>query len=210
MHPDLLTEAFANRLGADASTNRTIYNTSKKPMVEVTNVFALPPGVTAFDSEITDIRPGSKSLTLANKSTDGMLVVRATFDDLASDKDNFLRITPAAIRLVIGGVNYHPVGTMANSTTIALNRLDDQIPVAMAGSFRSAEFVFDVPKSVTAPLMAGGKLKNGAAFIEYKLFGRVDLSGKPVAPYTGPSNTIKILRKPLSPLGVAIAKSKAE
>lgn len=201
IHPDLPGEALAARLGADETTAHTLINTSKNNNADIADLFVTSPGVTGLDTEITDLRPDRKPITLSTKSADGALIVRVTFQDIAADKDGLVRVTPAAVRLVVDGVNYHPVGTMATADVIALNRLDDQIPIVMRGKTKAADFAFVLPKTVMTRLITGPKTKADAGFIELKLFGRIDLGGKLVKPYSGPSDIIEILRKPLSPVG---------
>ncbi|MGN6507440.1 MAG: hypothetical protein ACTHM6_17935, partial [Tepidisphaeraceae bacterium] len=40
------------------------------------------------------------------------------------------------------------------------------------------------------------------AFVQAKLYGRVDLSGVPIAAYPGPEEMVGVLHKPMSPLGL--------
>jgi len=217
IHPDLTSEAFANRLGADFSTNRVALNTPKLKMVDVSGVYTTGP-VQAADAEISDIRPDRKALTLPGK-IDSVLVLRVDLQDSVADKDGYARVTPSSVRLVIDGVTYHPAGTMAKSDVIALNRLDDQIPIVMHGKGRGADFAFVLPKAVTSRIIApgkttadAGKTKADAGFFELKLFGRVDLGNRPVATYTGPTEVQQVLYKPVSPLGqlLGLAPKKPE
>jgi uncharacterized membrane protein required for colicin V production len=205
VHPDLPLEAFANRIGPDPSTNRVAINTTKLKAVDISGVYTTGP-VDAADAELTDSRPGKKPITLPGKP-DNVLVLRVDLQDNISDKDGFVRVTPAGVRLVVDGVTYHPAGTMAKAGLISLNRLDDQIPIVMHGKGHGADFAFVLPKSVMSRIIAAGKTKADAGFFELKLFGRVDLGNRPVAAYTGPTEAQQVLSKPLSPAGQMVSPS---
>lgn len=202
IHPDLRTEAFAARLGVEHSGNRVILNNAKTKGVTVAGVYPLPSGVVGLDSEMTDLRPSKTPLTFKLKPGDGLVVLRLQFDDSAVDKDGFVRITPAALRLQVNGTDYYPIGTMDTATQISLNRIDDQIPVPVQGKSRGADFVFELPKTALDQFTKGKAVPGTDAFVQAKLYGRVDLSGVPIAAYPGPEETVSVLHKPMSPLGL--------
>ena len=200
VHPDLRTEAFGNRLGVEHSGNRVILNTSKSKGVQLDGVYTLGPDVTGYDTEITDLRPNKTALTFKQKPGDGLIVLRLTFLDSATDKDGYVRLTPGAVRLHIDGTDYYPVGTMQDATTIGLDRVDDQIDVPMQAKTRGADFVFELPKTTLDQLTKGNMVPQSDAFVEAKLFGRMNLTGTKVDAYAGPGDTISVLRKAFTPL----------
>ncbi|HEX8324131.1 MAG TPA: hypothetical protein VF595_09475 [Tepidisphaeraceae bacterium] len=208
IHPDLPTEAFATRIGAETSGKHVILNTAKQTNVTLTGLYTLPATITALDTEVSDLRPKKLNLTFKPSTGEQLLAVRVTFNDAAADKDAHVRFTPAAARLVIDGETYYPIGTMEGASHIGLNRIDDMIPVQLQSGFNGVDLVYALPKSA-ADALAKPAAEDAVRFVELKLFGRMDLSGKKVEPYPGASKTIKLARKPTSPLGLTLRPAAA-
>ena len=84
------------------------------------------------------------------------------------------------VRLVAGGVDYFPVGTLENQKTLWVNRVDDPLFVDARNHDRGADFVFYVDQE---KVLGGDPKKPTIAdgvFIEVKRLARVDLSGRSV------------------------------
>lgn len=202
VHPDLLTVAFGNRLGADTGGKRTIINTSSNQQVTLDEKGLMildNPTIPAGDMEIKRFRPNEESLTLSKDSNHQRLVVRLRFDDQAADPDGYVRLTPAAAPLILDGQIFYPIGAMTDSG-LALYRLDDQILVSMKQQNRKVDLVYSLPKDLIAKYASTGTFVQGKASVQIKLFGRVDLSGKPMNTPWSPAPDSKIMIKKSSPL----------
>ena len=208
VHPDLQAEGFNSRVGAEHSAKRVALNSKKTQSVTVPGVYTLTGGFTALDTEVPDIRDKKQSLTFKPSASDTLLVVRVAFGDPAADKDGMARLTPAAARLVIGDETFYPIGSMEGSSYLGLNRLDDLLAVTFAGNSRAIDLVYDLPKAAFDKLVAATPGSETPAFIEAKLYGRVDLSGMKPGDYKAAAKTTKIVRKATSPLGLAVHPPK--
>jgi len=201
VHPNLLDQAYANRLGPDHSGWRVFINSPKVPMASLNGVFTVSGNVEAADSEIVALRPNKSVLAFKAGSSDVILVLRATFANTAQDTDGVVRITPAAIRLVVGDKVYHPVGTMFATNKLGLSRLDDQILIPNA--LRAADFAFSIPKSLADTLSkapAKGVASKAVGFVEFKMYSRTIVTAGMAKPYTGPSAEVGVLKKPAAPI----------
>jgi len=197
---NLLDDLFYNRLGVDQSGARVIVNTPTVPRAKVDGIYTLLGKVEFLDASVKDLRPGKQSLSFKPQTGDVLVVLRTTFDDITADKDGFVRITPAAIRLVIGASTFHPIGTIDSASRVGLERFDDQILVRMDGAFRGADFVFAVPKSTADKLTSPAKGRRDTLFAQFKLYGLVDLSTQVAAAYPGVSDAKAVLKKRATPL----------
>ncbi|MBC7782947.1 MAG: hypothetical protein H7144_03835 [Burkholderiales bacterium] len=201
MHPDLGTEAFANRVGADSGVRRVVINGAKDAQVAIpdSGLSIINPFPTLIDSEIRELRPDSKSLTFPKDNSKKLLAIRALFRDTAADTDGYVRIPPAAARLVIEGKTFYPIGTMESTGQVALARLDDFVVIAKDDK-RGADFVYAVDSAILDRVSIGGKFKAGAAFVEFKLLGRIRLDGMTVNNSWSASDKTGVMRKKGSPL----------
>lgn len=202
VHPDLLTVAFGNRLGADTGGKRTVINTPSNLQVVLDekglmtlNKSIIPVG----DMEIKRFRPNEESLTLSKDNSHQWLVVRLKFEDQAADPDGYVRLTPAAAPLILDGQIFYPIGAMTESG-LALYRLDDQILISMKQQNRKVDLVYSLPNDLIAKHASTGTFTRGKAFLQIKLFGRVDLSGKPLNTPWSPAPDARIMIKKSSPL----------
>jgi hypothetical protein len=212
VHPDLLTVAFGNRLGADLGGKRTIINTPTVQQVTLDekglmtlNTSAIPAG----DMEIKRFRPNEESLTLSKDSTHQLLVVRLRFEDQAADPDGYVRLTPAAAPMIVNGQIFYPIGAMTDAA-LALYRLDDQILISMKQQNRKVDLVYSLPNDLIAEHASTGTFAKGRAFLQIKLFGRVDLSGIPLNTPWSPAPDARIMIKKLSPLVSPTGKTNAQ
>lgn len=203
IHPDLVTEAFKNRLGSDHSGKSVVFNTSKQTNMTLDGLFTLTGSPAFLDTEVPDLRQPPQSMTYKLSSGDRLVVARVTFGDPAADKDSNVRVTLSAVRLVIDGQTFHPIGTMEGPSYVAINRIDDLIAVSNT-SGRTADFVFALPKAIADSLAKPASDETTVRFLEAKLFGRVDLAEKKTDVYPANSKGGHILRKPSSPIGQAV------
>ena len=209
VHPDLPTEAFMSRLGAEHSGKHVIFNTTKTTAATLEGIYTLPSVPTFLDTEVAEIRPSAANLTYKLSANDRLVVFRVGFGEPPADKDGVVRLTPAAARLVISGETYHPIGTMEGASFVGLNRVDDVIGVNPAGGNREVDLVYALPKATADALSKPAADDASTRFVEFKLFGRIDLSDKKSAPYPAASKGGKVARKPSSPLGVATKTTPA-
>lgn len=182
IHPAYLDELFGQRLGVDPGANRVVIDGANTSALKVEKVAALSPAARASlpvkDFEMEAIR-GKGRLDLASWPEGDMLIVRVKPDgEQADKKDNLMRFSCAAVRLVAGGKDYRPVGTLASGTLLR-NLPDDPL---FLPSGKAVDLVFIVPseslsadpqKAISAP---GAKVAPGV-FIEFKRMARADLSG---------------------------------
>ncbi|GIW75690.1 MAG: hypothetical protein KatS3mg104_0753 [Phycisphaerae bacterium] len=163
----------------------------------------------AGDMEIKRFRPNEESLTLSKDSTHQLLVVRLRFEDQAADPDGYVRLTPAAAPMIVNGQIFYPIGAMTDAA-LALYRLDDQILISMKQQNRKVDLVYSLPNDLIAEHASTGTFAKGRAFLQIKLFGRVDLSGIPLNTPWSPAPDARIMIKKLSPLVSPTGKTNAQ
>jgi hypothetical protein len=189
VHPAFLDQLFAQRMGIQVGANRVAYNVGEAPQVSVTGVFTVDQLATA-DSELPDIRKGAplKNVPelLKPRPDQILLVLRTIFGRGADDSDHNVRFSAASVRLMAGGKNYHPIGTLDNvQVYLRINRLDDFVLVAAE---RGVDLVFVVDRSDLGVAAAAKRGEGSAAdstigqnvFLEVKRMGVVDLAGKAI------------------------------
>jgi hypothetical protein len=196
VHPDYLEELFLSNVGIQIGAKRTAVNTEKLHDVDVKGVYTAP-SFSQAEGELNVIRSRSLPATLSPKGSDMILVVRVMFDRQASDSDNKVRFSTGSCRLMAGGEDYYPVGTLEAGKMVYANALDDFLA---CDSGKGADLVYVVPK---ADVLANPKdpvekqkIADGV-FVEVKRLGRVDLSGMKVVQGVKPSNDVQVIRKPL-------------
>lgn len=195
VHPHYLEELFLTNVGIQVGAKRTAMNTDKLKDVEVKGVFTLP-SVPQAEGEMSVIRHRNLPATLTPKASEMILVVRTAFDPRATDQDRKFRFSTGSARLMAGGENYYPVGTLENGRFLYANALDDFL---VCDSGKGADLVYVVPKAdVLADSKAPPekqKIADGV-FVEIKRLGRVDLSEKKVTQGVKPSADVQVIRKP--------------
>jgi hypothetical protein len=208
IHPDYPDELFAQRLGVQIGAKRTAFNGKGKAQVTVPDdgvYVVVAPDLTAkgnfLDAELNDLH--AREVVPKKSGNQAQLVLRVMFTKDAADVDGNVRVSPASVRLVAGGENVFPVGTLENGQLYA-NQVDDFLFINVKGADSGADFVFFVnPEDI----VAGGasslgkdakeapKVKEGV-FVEVKRLARIDLSGKTVG-LTPPakSENVQVERK---------------
>ena len=213
VHPDYVDELFAQRLGVQVGAKRTAFNpASGKGQVSVPEdgVFVVTtPDLTAkgnfIDAELNDLH--QREVVPKKQGSDVQLVVRVMFTKDAADSDGNMRISPANVRLVAGGANEFPVGTLENGQLYA-NKVDDFLIVNVKGADAGADFVFFVnpadvieggagavdPKTASKDAKDAPKVADGV-FVEVKRLAKIDLSGKPVGLTIPKPDNVQVERK---------------
>ncbi|MGD0462893.1 MAG: CvpA family protein [Tepidisphaeraceae bacterium] len=222
VHPDLLDELYAQRLGIQTGARHSAVTTEQNHAVDVSGVYTLQPSMSLpqIDGEAHEMR-GDMALadtTVKTEPDQIVLIVRMTLlgKDLADESDNLLRFSAGAVRLVAGQPensapfkDYHPVATLDGKGVAVACRPDDFLFSEMAAGSRTLDFVFVVDRD---HVMSGEESKPPfhlpqGSFVEFKRYSIVDLSGKTVE-YGPPPNRDKtpLLRK----AGVKTALDKTE
>ena len=192
IHPDLLQELMGQRLGIEPGAKRVALNLEAKKLqdVKVAGLFSISPAsVTQADAMIPKYRTAftsqiGKTPKIAGDSI--LLVVRTVFARSAADPDGLVRLSPGAVRLVTPEAeadgtltprDHYPIGTLQDSSTLFLNKLDDPIFVSVReGDDQAADFVFIVKKAG----FIDAKKATPGSFLEVKRLGRVDLANQPI------------------------------
>lgn len=202
IHPNLANEFFGARLGVEPGAMHVAVNGNGKEEMKVEGVFRLAAIPKQIDAEVSQTRGSPVQWPTDTTGTDKtFLIVRATFDDDASDdKDKFLRFSPGGVRLVAKSgdgdawANYTPIGTLEGGVLYA-NKADDFLFLDFSKG-NAIDFVFLLPSSAVFdnPKAELPKVLPGV-FVEVKRLARDDLSGK-IASTTIPPAKIGVLRKP--------------
>ncbi len=204
VHPAYLDELFGQRLGIDLGANRVLVDGANSPALKVEKVVALSPAARASlpvkDFEMDAIRgkdSGKSRLDLAAWPEGDMFIVRVKPDgEQADKKDNLMRFSCAAVRIVAGGKDYRPVGTL--SSGVLLRNLPDDPLFLPSG--KAVDLVFVIPseslnadpqKAISAP---GAKVAPGV-FIEFKRMARADLSDQAPEADLPPGDDVGVMLK---------------
>lgn len=191
VHPAYLDELFGQRLGIEVGANRVLIDSPNSAALKVEKVIA-PSAATgdslkkaAKDFEMPAIR-GKDRMDLTFWPEGDLFIVRVKPDgEQADKKDSLMRFSCAAVRLVAGGKNYLPVGTLSVDRTLLRHLPDDPL---FLPSGKAVDLVFIIPsenlsaetqsaetqKAISVP---GTKVAQGV-FIEFKRMARADLSGR--------------------------------
>lgn len=201
VHPSYLDEMFANRLGIQTGANRVAFNLPTIQQIALDGLYVIPQ-VAQADSEFPQLR-GRMTLDDVRKpgSDQVLLVARVGFTRGADDADHNVRVSPATVRLLTGGANFIPLGTLDSDGVLRVNLPDDFLVLP---ADQRADFVFQIPRLDLGlePAARGkaaevtGSIRNGA-FLEVKRMGQVELSGKTPAPYPGPLESTVIRKRGL-------------
>jgi hypothetical protein len=212
IHPSYPDEMFAQRLGVQVGGKRTAFNGKGKGQVSVPDdgVFIVTQDLTKnqVDAELNDLH--GREVNWKKSGNNVQLVVRVMFGKDAADSDGSVRVSPASVRLVAGGNNVFPVGTLENGVLYS-NKVDDFLFINVKGADAGADFVFFVnpddvldnpgavnPKDAAAAAKDAkdaAKVKDGV-FVEVKRLARVDLSGKTVGATIPKAENVQVERKP--------------
>ena len=180
-HPDLLRELFFDRVGIQTAAKRVAMNIPGRTDITLVGIFA-PDALLQAEGEAAAIRKRTLPPRVSADAKSGkvLLVARLQPNKLATDTDNKFRFSTGAIRLVVGGRDYYPIGTIhfaAGSPVLMASRADDYL----IGNGKAFDVVFDLDRAdVLAGEAPDQKVKKDV-FVEVKRFGRVDLADKAVS-----------------------------
>lgn len=211
VHADFLDELFGQRMGIEPGASHVAINLPDKHLnaMQVIGLYTqLIPTANQKDAEFAKLRSGGALKPIAFDANKMFLIVRVAFDPQAADqKDRVFRFSPGSARLQAylsrtesgspGYVDFYPVGTMQNASTLMLNKPDDYLFVQLSDHPQGVDLVYLVPKrdfEKKAP-----REENGlpGAFIEVKRLARVDISGEEVKNGPASNPDFNPLRKPL-------------
>ena len=204
VHPALLDEMFGQRIGIQPGVNHVIVDSPTRQSVSVLLAYLLPE-VNEADAEIKALRTGVlRSLKPELKSEGGnaILVIRIMCTPNAADTDQLVRFSTGAVRLVVNGTNYTPIGSLDATGTLLLNKPDDALIVSVKDGNAGADMVFYVPSAEV--LQGSAASKKGASglpsftpgsFLEIKREARIDLSDVKFTPPQAPDKTLNVVRK---------------
>lgn len=172
IHPDYATELFGNRLGQPFGGGDVLY-TSAGVDLNVGEVYTSQWVLNnPEDIEATMVR-GDRTMAVSAEGATPV-VIRASLQGMKGTG----ALTMSAVRLVIKGKNYYPIGSYQRGEQLVLTRPDDPLFIE-AG--RSVDFVFLVDSEQLQKVEGSGLVLPAGSLIEVKRAARVDLSGKEVS-----------------------------
>lgn len=192
-YPDFKTAMYGHRLGMQRSARQMALNVAGKKEVNVSAVFRVnmegqgaqfPEGIMQVPGDIEPGREVDQWLRPGPGKT--LLVLRVKFERGAADAGGFVRFSPGTARLVIDGKQYYPVATL-DSATVAVAAKPDDYLFAPSG----VDLIYEVD---TATAVKEAELA-APAFLEFKRYARVDLSGQRLFSVVTKSPTTHVLRK---------------
>ncbi len=203
IHPDYLTELYGQRLGIQVGARHTMLSLANNdPPLSVPGIYTQDK-LTQVDGDIPGghLRNNDVDLTLRADSGSTLLIIRSVFNTtrgVADEGDSVLRISPGAVRLVLGHTtdhgsdfkDYYPIATLDPRGIAVASRIDDFLFADMSGP-RTIDWIFSVDNdhAFADSSKMPYKMVNGA-FLEVKRYGVVDLSGISVD-YGPPANPDK-------------------
>ncbi|MEZ0264932.1 MAG: CvpA family protein, partial [Phycisphaerae bacterium] len=173
IHPDLIQELFAQRIGIEPGAKHTATN-KKTPQVALADLYVVdaaglkgnprtPGGKFAVvPSELKSIREKEHEKPMAPMAPDensAFVIAGITFHVDAADEldgaERLVRVGASGVRLVAKGAdgqwrNHYPIGTLEDGKIWA-NRPDDFLLINAASADAGVRFVFEVDKTV-API----------------------------------------------------------
>ncbi len=204
-HPDYLQELFGQRLSLQTGSKHTALPEKTQVLGEV---YVIPGAVDQVDPERivsgdagvgtrgpkAQPKPPALPDKRVAKPNHMLIVVQTVFHRDDSDKNSHFSFTPAGIRLVAGGSNYFPIGTMEGGTTLFAQQPDDLL---FCSQDKGAELVFELPRSVLEDPKAEQPKLGPDVTLEVKRMARVDLGGKRLVSYAQakPNDSIAVVRK---------------
>ena len=206
VHPDLLGELFAQRLGVQTGAGRVT------PKAGVTQVELFQtPGLKFIDHDYQEIRKldlkgfpvaGGNEIRPQPTGKQMLVIVRVTFTRYASDGDHWVRFSPGSARLVTragsGGegemVNYFPIGTVDAAKTLYLSKPDDFL-LSKDDAAVDLAYLVDKAGFLDAGAKGGSPKVSDGTFFEFKRMARHELSGKTISAAYRPAATVKVERK---------------
>ena len=184
IHPSYLDELFGQRLGTGTDSRRVLYGEGiqVKEVYSSTPLFQRPE-----DFELKAVRSPERTALFTPPDSDTYpLVVRLGFDAKQAGKNQYINLSPAAVRLVLvkhdssGGAaikQYNPIGAIVNGKLVRM-RVDDPLFIE---SGKPVDFAFLISPDNLATSDAGVKTLPKGSFVEAKRSARVSLSDKQIA-----------------------------
>jgi hypothetical protein len=177
IHPDYLREMSGQRLGIETGAKHTML----RDQLASAQALRIDPQVKAEDPEKEWARKKEGYELKLNREPGQMLMgVRASIDLNATDDDKLVRLSCGAVRLVLAGRDYFPIGTLDATGKLHLQAPDDPLFANPDNPKRTAivDFVFVVEgDAFGAPGARALKMPPGS-FIEIKRLARKDLSNQ--------------------------------
>ncbi len=195
-HPDLLNELFFARLGLEGGAKHAALNLGTKKEISVSKMFTAP-SLIQMDSELAQIRHPKFAVEKQLKADANhvILIIRTRVAANATDKDRNFRFSPGSVRLVAGGANYYPVGTLYHPGNVLLaNRIDDFI-ISVGDAEFDLVFYIDRKSALEEPDAKSDLKAKAGSFLEVKRYARVELGGMEIVPTLDAPATDGILRK---------------
>lgn len=207
VHPDYLQELFGQRAGLQSGSKHTaLANTVQaEGIYTVARLQQDDPERwqrEGFDIGVRGPKGNEGLAPLPPEYVPGpgkmLLVIRAKVGAInTDDKSNLVAFAAGGVRLVAGGKNYFPIGTIEGGRVLYRCAIDD--PLFSLGD-KAIDLMFDVPESellasvadkTTAPKIAEG------VFFEFKRFARVQLADKEIRKgIEPPGDSVGMIRKP--------------
>lgn len=188
VHPNFPLELQNQRIGIEPGAKITALNLAGRQFVNVDGVFSMD-RVRQIDHDPIEARDRGLPPEVVAGSGEFLLVVRTVVDANTADKGKLMRFSPAAVRLVAAGQEFHPLGTLERGRVLVSNRFDDSLFVHFDnGQTSTIDLVFRVPRdTVSTGDGSGGFAMKPGAFLEFKRFGRVSLAEMRITPGLGQS-----------------------
>ena len=193
VYPDFTQAIFAERLGMEPGVARVAINNAQAQTVAVPSVFQLTTegagaqysgGIPQVDADAR-VNPRSLEPTYQPPAGKTAIVVRVLFQgDVA--ENGFVRFGPGNARLVAGGEQYFPIGTLEAAAVLVAHKPDDFI-LTPGG----VDLVYEVDSDIA---IEGDKLAP-KSFLQFKRHARVDLGGQPLLPEVTADPQTLVLRK---------------
>jgi hypothetical protein len=208
VHPNYLTEVFAERLGVPVGAKHVAVGS----VVHVQDAFSLSKLPASIDAETkairgTDMKPPDP--TLDSSTALVLLPVQFSGTSDIADTDKITRISPASIRLKAGDNDYYPVGTLVGGALLLKNRVDDPLLVDTKSGSAIVNFLFVVDKAdalVQDPKTKDIRFKDGS-FLQVKRYALQDLSGMGLSTNAPPRESIEVPDQGDATIGGIIRKT---
>ena len=210
VHANFLDELFGQRMGIEPGASHVAMNLPDKHLnaMKVMGLYTqLIPTANQKDAEFAKLRSAGALKPIPFDANKMFLIVRVAFDPQAADqKDRVFRFSPGSARLQAylsrtesgspGYVDFYPVGTMQNASTLMLSKPDDFLFVQLADHPQGVDLVYVVPKHDFEKKAPRGEPGMPGAFVEVKRLARVDISGEEVKSGPAANADFNPLRKP--------------
>ena len=198
VHPNYLTELFAERLGLPAGSDHVAAVTGKSSPIHVEGAYSLPKLPRSLDGEDKTIRSADlkpPDVPSPDAST-GLIVLTVQFNGTPDivDTDKYIRLSPASVRLKAGDNDYYPVGTLVGGILLLKNRIDDPLLIDAKNGSATVSFLFVIDKDNALVHDAAAKttrFKDGS-FLQFKRYALVDLSGLDISSDAPPRVVVEI------------------